>query len=545
MNRPLYVWAIFAGSVAAVLAGLFAITQAALDLERAQSAMRREAAVEEAVRLALWRMDSALAPIVGTEYAWPFLTSPTDSDREPGPPPIPLAPYVRARFLLTPGGDVRFLGADSEGAIAAFRESIDPAVLRAALEETRESEWLYAQGLLTGDRDAREWRSRSRTLSQTVTVTRSNNASLYTNARPSATNPPLVEPGMVPLWVDGTLVLARHTTVGGADAVQGSWLDWPALRRSLLSSVSDLLPHADLMPAQGADLDRGRLLAALPLRLVPGDVALPPPPASPVGLALATAWVCCLLAVVAVGILLGLALSLSERRATFVSAVTHEMRTPLTTFRLYSDMLAEGMVPDDAKRQRYYETLRAEAERLGHLVENVLAFARLERGRPPKRVEPRPLREALNGAAESLRLRAELAGRALVVEEDQSGAMDRAVRADAAALERILMNLVDNACKHGRPAADPVIRLSVSTNCENVRIRVRDKGPGISADHARRLFRPFGRSADQAAAAAPGVGLGLALSRRLARRLGGDLQLDGSEPPGACFVLTLPLDKVP
>src|SRR5690606_1640417 len=177
VNRPLYVWAIFAGSVAAVLAGLFAITQAALDLARAQSAMRREAAVEEAARLALWRMDSALAPIVGTEYAWPFLTSPTDSDREPGPPPIPLAPYVRARFLLTPGGDVRFLGADSEGAIAAFRESIDPAVLRAALEETRESEWLYAQGLLTGDRDAREWRSRSRTLSQTVTVTRSNNAS--------------------------------------------------------------------------------------------------------------------------------------------------------------------------------------------------------------------------------------------------------------------------------------------------------------------------------------------------------------------------------
>ena len=83
----------------------------------------------------------------------------------------------------------------------------------------------------------------------------------------------------------------------------------------------------------------------------------------------------------AIGLVLGGALSLSERRGTFVSAVTHELRTPLTTFRLYTEMLDEGMVASGESQRNYMKTLRSEADRLGHLVENVLSFARLERGR--------------------------------------------------------------------------------------------------------------------------------------------------------------------
>ena len=79
--------------------------------------------------------------------------------------------------------------------------------------------------------------------------------------------------------------------------------------------------------------------------------------------------------------------ALSERRGAFVSAVTHELRTPLTTFRMYAEMLAEGMVPSPEARQKYLETLRREADRLAHLVENVLQYARLERGRPGGRRE--------------------------------------------------------------------------------------------------------------------------------------------------------------
>ena len=100
--------------------------------------------------------------------------------------------------------------------------------------------------------------------------------------------------------------------------------------------------------------------------------------------ALLIGWGGAFLAVAAAAALLHGVMTLSERRAAFVSSVTHELRTPLTTFRMYAEMLANGMVPDAARRQEYYETLQRESERLTLLVENVLAYARLERGRKPQ-----------------------------------------------------------------------------------------------------------------------------------------------------------------
>ena len=110
---------------------------------------------------------------------------------------------------------------------------------------------------------------------------------------------------------------------------------------------------------------------------------------------------------------------------------------------------------------------------------------------------------------------------------------------DPAALEQILFNLVDNACKYAAPAQDRTIHLDVFPRGRAVALRVRDHGPGIEASEARRLFRPFAKSARDAAHSAPGVGLGLALSRCLARAMGGDLENEISEA-GASFVVTVP-----
>src|SRR5208337_3642808 len=96
---------------------------------------------------------------------------------------------------------------------------------------------------------------------------------------------------------------------------------------------------------------------------------------------LPVAWACVLLAAGAVAALLANVMRLGQRRADFVSAVTHELRTPLTTFHMYTEMLSEGMVTDPQQQRDYLTTLRLEASRLSHLVENVLAFARLERRR--------------------------------------------------------------------------------------------------------------------------------------------------------------------
>jgi signal transduction histidine kinase len=364
---------------------------------------------------------------------------------------------------------------------------------------------------------------------------------------------------MSPLWLDGRLILARRISVAGQEYVQGCVLDWPTIKGSLLATIADLLPNADLEPAAVMpELPRPRMLAALPVRLEPGAVPSdqqqwPALPAfsdalalgverslSPILVSLGTAWIGVLLAAAAVAGLLAGVMRLSERRASFVSAVTHELRTPLTTFQMYAEMLAEGMVPDRQQQRQYLNTLRTESLRLTHLVENVLSYARLERGRVNGRIERLSLDELIGPIRGRLAARAEQAGMELVV-ETQNRAGETLVRANPSAVEQVLFNLVDNAGKYAAAAADKRLHLSLQPNGKTAELRLRDHGPGVSAAARRRLFHSFSKSAHEAAHTAPGVGLGLALSRRLARDMGGDLRLDTRSGDGACFVLSLPL----
>jgi signal transduction histidine kinase len=233
---------------------------------------------------------------------------------------------------------------------------------------------------------------------------------------------------------------------------------------------------------------------------------------------------------------------LSDRRAAFVSAVTHELRTPLTTFHMYTEMLAEGMVPDPEQQQDYLTTLRAEAARLSHLVENVLAYARLERGRADGRLEHVSLARLLDSIHPRLADRARHDGMEIVVDRDAE-LLATVVRANPSAVEQILANLVDNAGKYAGAADDKRIHLDFRRTDGAIELRVRDHGPGISRSASRRLFHSFSKSAHDAANSAPGVGLGLALSRRLARDMGARLWLDRTITDGACFILALPAVK--
>ncbi|HTL51937.1 MAG TPA: ATP-binding protein, partial [Planctomycetota bacterium] len=133
--------------------------------------------------------------------------------------------------------------------------------------------------------------------------------------------------------------------------------------------------------------------------------------------------------------------------------------------------------------------------------------------------------------------------------------VEGAVRSDPGAVEQILFNLVDNACKYARPSEPAgagvlvgetvgAITIRAFARDRRVVIEVRDGGPGVAADQTPRLFQPFSRSAEAAANSAtrtPGVGLGLALSRRLARAMGGELSWVSAVKDGACFELTLPM----
>lgn len=346
-----------------------------------------------------------------------------------------------------------------------------------------------------------------------------------------------------PLWIGESLVYARRVEIGGKQYVQGCLLNWPAIEMRLLAEIADRLPDAKLERMDG-DPGDGRALAMLPVKLVVPQIVVPPIVEPPLATAsipveIIIAWGGVLLAAIAVaGLLLGV-MTLSERRAAFVSAVTHELRTPLTTFRMYAEMLAEGMVPDEADRQHYLRTLQNEADRLTHLVENVLSYARVERGRPGGRVNDFHVLPLLKRIANRLDDQVSRAAMQLVV-DDADASNDILAHADAAAVEQIVVNLIDNAAKYAAGGDDGRIHLQATIDTGTVEITVRDHGPGIDRKEARRLFRPFCKSAKDAAHSAPGVGLGLALSRRLASAMGGSLRLDESDSDGACFVLRLP-----
>ena len=332
---------------------------------------------------------------------------------------------------------------------------------------------------------------------------------------PFATADPVSQGPIQAAWIDEALILGRRVRVGQATFLQGCWLDWDAIRSELLGTVSDLLPNANLEPVRTADETPTRRLAALPARLVIRPAPAEAEPTwSPVRLSLWIAWACLTVAAGAVALLLGGALSLSERRGTFVSAVTHELRTPLTTFRLYTEMLSEGMVGDPEARGSYLRTLRAEADRLGHLVENVLSFARLERGRSIDRRDLLTARDLVDRVRPSLAARADRGGMELAIGEDVP---DARIRTDASVVEQVLANLVDNAAKYANGASDRRIHSTSRPRGRAWRCRSGTTARACPERAVRRLFRPFSKSALDAAHSAPGVGLGLALSRRLAR----------------------------
>jgi len=641
MNRPWQTLLAFAACLAVVLAAMGWASVQVLRLDRAETEAKRVAEQEENVRLALWRMEAALAPLLAQEIArpaqdyWAFYAAPTNVKGkvavkpEPSaaamlPSPLLLAarsPLVKLYFQVDAAG--RFTspqapaGADKIEAAATGSEPQDAAAAEALLVDLRarvsradlekalrktpqplpvevqsyqsiastlnqpaQTEELQVAGQAA---DVQQGQPQQQKLQQQEPVRQGqagqqarNDIEYNARAQRVVTanadnkffgnwvplNNDVAPSSLRATWVGRELVLLRRVDAGKQAILQGVWLDWPALRQWLLDGVADLVPQADLVPV-GAGIEppaksssvsrrlasryapdeeagaesRGRMLASLPARLVAGELAAAPAMAlSPLVLTLIVAWICVLVAAGAVAGLLWGTVALSERRGDFVSAVTHELRTPLTTFRMYSEMLAEGMVADEAKQRRYLNTLRIEAERLSHLVENVLAYARLERGRARGRVEPVAVEDLIARVRDRLAERAQQAGMQFVVDEAPT---ETVVLADASAVEQILLNLVDNACKYAALATDRRIHLAADEGGSRPVLKVCDHGPGISAADAARLFRPFSKSARQAAHSAPGVGLGLALSRRLARDMGGDLVYEPRPGDGACFVLGL------
>ena len=571
MKKVQETWTMFAACAAVLLTAMIWLSSYVLQFDSVQHQAKIEADREEKVRLALWRMDSMLALIVAEENIRPvedFAPHPdgvpfkeTQPHRRSGSPwlnsPLKNLNYTNLtlhfefdgnRVLRSPEAPLD-RPAGPPGVQALLRlQSVVKATgapdLLSSLVTNMESELQAAPPIPSGQRPTRQQELSFGEQQARASIVRN----AYNNSLPNSTSPSPQQTGtvspMVPAWFGDDLLLLRRVGDINTGRVQGCWLNWVLIRRTLLGNIRDLLPGAELKPLVPEEtLPSYHSLTALPLQLVPGELHPPSTPwPSAIRITLVFAWFAVSLVAVAVALMLHGAISLSERRAAFVSAVTHELRTPMTTFKLYSEMLADNMVSDPTQRKRYLQTLCAEANRLGHLVENVLAYSRLERGSARSRVEKLTLDQLIERVRERLAERAEQAEMVFVVDADPE-TVQTVIHVDATAVEHILFNLVDNACKYAAPCSTrrEIHLEAVPYSGKFAMLRVRDHGQGIAADVQRRLFEPFCKSADEAAQNGPGVGLGLALCRRLSRSMGGDLIFDRRNVDGAAFLLQLPI----
>ncbi|MCZ6792969.1 MAG: HAMP domain-containing sensor histidine kinase [Planctomycetota bacterium] len=228
---------------------------------------------------------------------------------------------------------------------------------------------------------------------------------------------------------------------------------------------------------------------------------------------------------------------LAELRARLITNVSHELKTPVTSLRMFSEMLAEDPL-DEARTRRFAELLRGESIRLTQLIDNLLDFSRLGRKDTRLELELVDVGAILDETAGSFRIRARESGVDFGLDVE-AAAGSLCARANRMALERITLNLLDNALKYGK-SAKPAIRLQARARNGQVEISVEDNGPGIPPSERERIFEEFHRL-HYDDYAVRGSGLGLSLSRRLARKMGGDVEVSSRTGKGSRFTLRLPI----
>lgn len=339
---------------------------------------------------------------------------------------------------------------------------------------------------------------------------------------------------------ESRLVLVRTVLTGERGYRQGLVLDVAGLGAWLRERGlgADTLPGASLefaAPAVAAPAPPGSFAHrfAEPFAGLVVTLVLPPLPDSQsaavvVRLSLLLA-VAAAVALIALYRMVAVALRYAEQRSRFVAAVSHELKTPLTAIRMYGEMLRDGLVPTDEKRAEYYRTITGESERLSRLIDNVLEFARAGRGEARLALRSGPLAGELPALCDALRPQAAEAGFALEV----SAAPDAPpVSYDRDAVAQILVNLVDNALKYARGSSHRVVRVRCDPEEGGVALRVRDFGPGVAPRDLERIFELFRRGDGEPARATRGTGLGLALVRSLAHRMGARVSARNAEGGG-------------
>ena len=219
-----------------------------------------------------------------------------------------------------------------------------------------------------------------------------------------------------------------------------------------------------------------------------------------------------------------------QKKQELIAGMSHDLKSPLTSIRAYTEALLEGVAPNEAARQRYLQTIYARETDLEALVNRLFELAKLGASEYPVQLRPLPLQATLQEILQDC---------------DPEGltvtchTADCTVTADKELLQRIVHNLLDNSRKYGADA----VRIESSTADKTATIGITDNGPGVPEEQLSNLFEPFYRGDAARTRPGSGSGLGLAVVKRSVQQMGGTVRAENSPNGGLCVLLTLPLAK--
>lgn len=227
----------------------------------------------------------------------------------------------------------------------------------------------------------------------------------------------------------------------------------------------------------------------------------------------------------------------ARHKADFIANVSHELKSPLTTIQLYTEMLESNRVRDEQRKSQYLQTIQKETKRLDRLLDNLLNQNRLERDQLKLHTTSTDIREVIREFSERIQPALQLAKVELFLNLHEPPLL---CTADPDAVQQILTNLVDNSLKYAPQGKE--ITIDAQPGIRGIHISVKDRGPGIGYSFRKQLFVPFERADNTLSTRKPGMGIGLSISRGQAQAMGGDLIY--SPRPGGGSVFTLILKPV-
>jgi signal transduction histidine kinase len=228
-------------------------------------------------------------------------------------------------------------------------------------------------------------------------------------------------------------------------------------------------------------------------------------------------------------------IKLAQKKDDFVSAVSHELRTPLTSIRMHAEMLEKNWIKSENKLGEYYQSMRTESERLSRLIENVLDFSRIQKGRKKYVFKLGDINKCVSNVIEMMKAYAAQKGFQIELQPGQC----REIAFDSDAVTQIVVNLLDNAIKYSSSASDKKIIVRTKSDDQFVLIEVEDRGPGIPHGQRKKVFQEFYRIGAEDTRETTGSGLGLALVKKFAQAHNGFVEVMNAKPTGAIFRVSL------